>query len=88
MPGLTRSTTQDQLQSLLPTVFNSHQPRLVALALNFKQRVHLLYFGAVEQEALWQYSFTDSAPVVTAAVNNRITGRTTLAARPHSDPAQ
>ena len=57
-------------------------------ALSFKLRVHLLHFGGVKQEALRQYSFTDSAPIVTTAVNNRIAGGTAFAARPHSDPAQ
>jgi len=51
-------------QLLLPTAFNSHHPRFMALALRSEQHIHLFCFGAAELEALRQYLFTDPAPAL------------------------
>jgi hypothetical protein len=40
----------------------------MALALSSEQHIHFFCFGAAEQEALWQYLFTDSAPALPATV--------------------
>ena len=66
---------------LLPTAFNSHHPSFVTLALYSEQHIHLFCFGAAEQEALGQHLFTDSAPALTAAVNDRVARRTMLFAQ-------
>jgi len=50
----------------------------MALALSSEQHIHLFCFSAAEQEALWQYLFTDSAPALPAAVNDRVARRTML----------
>jgi hypothetical protein len=55
---------------LLPTLLNSHEPRFVALALGPHQNVHLFHFMAGKKKARWQCLLTDTAPVMTATVNN------------------
>ncbi len=44
----------------------------MALALSSEQHIDLVCFSAGEQEALWQYLFTDSAPALPAAVQDRV----------------
>jgi len=58
----------------------------VALALGLDQNVHLFHFVAGKKKALWQCLLTDTAPAMTASVNDRVTQRTTLLAQANADP--
>jgi len=62
-----------------------HQPGLVSLAFGRKQGINLFCFGAIEQEVLWEFLFTDAASPMTATVNDRIAGRTMLLTQADTD---
>ena len=49
-----------------------HQPGLVSLPFGREQRINLFCFVAIEQEVLWEFLFTDTAPPVTATVNDGV----------------
>jgi len=58
----------------------------VALALGPNQNVHLFHIIAGEKKGLWQCLLTDTAPAMTASVNDRVTQRTTLLAQANAKP--
>ena len=71
---------------LLPPLLNSHYPRFVALALGPHQNVHFFHFIAAKKKARRQCLLTNTAPGVTAAVNNKVARWTTLLAQANADP--
>jgi hypothetical protein len=48
------------------------QPNFVPQLFSPDQRINLFRFGAIEQELLWQFLFTDPAPTMTPRVNHRV----------------